>query len=151
VSRREFWKLLSEFLASGLTIVMATPYLDEAERCARVALLHEGRVMALDEPSTLQAALPGTLIEVEAAGTRPQVDTLAAIPGVEDVQLFGDRAHVRLGPRGDDAVQYLTEAARRADVPVTSVRSIPPSLEDVFIHLVSRAAAPVAASAEPDR
>ena len=60
VSRREFWKLLSEFLASGLTIVMATPYLDEAERCARVALLHEGRVMALDEPSTLQASLPGS-------------------------------------------------------------------------------------------
>jgi ABC-2 type transport system ATP-binding protein len=141
VSRREFWKLLSEFLAAGLTIVMATPYLDEAERCARVALLHEGRVMALDEPSVLQAALPGTLIEVEGSGTRPPVDALAAIAGVEDVQLFGDRAHVRLRPRDDDGVQYLTEALRRAGVPATSVRAIPPSLEDVFIHLVSRAAA----------
>ena len=99
VSRREFWKLLSEFLAAGLTIVMATPYLDEAERCARVALLHEGRIMALDDPASLQAALPGSLIEVEAAGTRPPVDALAAIPEVEDVQLFGDRAHVRLRHR----------------------------------------------------
>ena len=54
VSRREFWKLLSEFLVAGLTILMATPYLDEAERCARVALLHEGRLLALDQPSTLQ-------------------------------------------------------------------------------------------------
>jgi ABC-2 type transport system ATP-binding protein len=151
VSRREFWKLLSEFLAEGLTIVMATPYLDEAERCARVALLHEGRVMALDQPSTLQAALPGTLIEVEASGTRPPVDMLAAIAGVEDVQLFGDRAHVRLRPRDDDGVGYLTDALRRAAVPATSVRAIPPSLEDVFIHLVSRAAAPVAAAARPDR
>jgi drug efflux transport system ATP-binding protein len=151
VSRREFWKLLSEFLASGLTIVMATPYLDEAERCARVALLHEGRVMALDAPSTLQAALPGTLIEVEAAATRPPVDMLAAIAGVEDVQLFGDRAHVRLHPRDDDGVQYLTEALRRAGVPATSVRAIPPSLEDVFIHLVSRAAAPAAAAPQSDR
>ena len=52
VSRREFWKLLAEFLSQGLTIVMATPYLDEAERCARVALLHEGRLLALDEPAT---------------------------------------------------------------------------------------------------
>jgi ABC-2 type transport system ATP-binding protein len=151
VSRREFWKLLSEFLAEGLTIVMATPYLDEAERCGRVALLHEGRVMALDEPATLQAALPGTLIEVEGSGTRPPVDTLAAIAGVEDVQLFGDRAHVRLRPRDDDGVQYLTDALRRARVPATSVRAIPASLEDVFIHLVSRAATPVAASAQPDR
>src|SRR6185503_2329349 len=55
VSRREFWKLLSEFLSRGLTIVMSTPYLDEAERCARVALLHEGRLLALDTPQRLQA------------------------------------------------------------------------------------------------
>ena len=151
VSRREFWKLLSEFLAEGLTLVMATPYLDEAERCGRIALLHEGRVMALDEPSSLQAALPGTLIEVEGSGTRPPVDTLAAIAGVEDVQLFGDRAHVRLRPRDDDGVQYLAGELRRAAVPARSIRAIPPSLEDVFIHLVSRAATPVAASAQPDR
>ena len=151
VSRREFWKLLSEFLAEGLTIVMATPYLDEAERCGRVALLHEGRVMALDEPSRLQAALPGTLIEVEGSGTRPPVDTLAAIAGVEEVQLFGDRAHVRLRPREDDGVQYLTGALQRAAVPARSIRVIPPSLEDVFIHLVSRAAAPATAAAQPDR
>jgi len=59
VSRREFWKLLSEFLSRGLTIVMATPYLDEAERCGRVALLHDGKLLALDEPSRLQAALAG--------------------------------------------------------------------------------------------
>ena len=63
VSRREFWKLLSEFLARGLTIVMATPYLDEAERCARVALLHEGRLLALDTPQQLQAALAGQFAE----------------------------------------------------------------------------------------
>ena len=60
VSRREFWKLLSEFLAHGITILMSTPYLDEAERCGRVALLHEGRLLACDEPSMLRAQLPGT-------------------------------------------------------------------------------------------
>ena len=60
VSRREFWKLLSEFLSHGITILMSTPYLDEAERCTRVALLHEGRLLASDEPSRLRAAMPGT-------------------------------------------------------------------------------------------
>ena len=57
VSRREFWKLLSEFLSAGITILMSTPYLDEAERCARVALLHDGRLLACDEPSRLRATL----------------------------------------------------------------------------------------------
>ena len=60
VSRREFWKLLSEFLSDGITIVMSTPYLDEAERCGRVALLHDGRLLACDEPSILRAAMPGS-------------------------------------------------------------------------------------------
>jgi ABC-2 type transport system ATP-binding protein len=60
VSRREFWKLLSEFLSHGITILMSTPYLDEAERCSRVALLHEGRLLACDEPSRLRAEMPGT-------------------------------------------------------------------------------------------
>ncbi len=60
VSRREFWKLLSEFLSDGITIVMSTPYLDEAERCGRVALLHDGRLLACDAPSALRAAMPGS-------------------------------------------------------------------------------------------
>ena len=60
VSRREFWKLLSEFLSAGITIVMSTPYLDEAERCNRVALLHDGRLLACDEPSALRSAMPGS-------------------------------------------------------------------------------------------
>jgi len=64
VSRREFWRLLSEFLSQGITIFMATPYLDEAERCSRVALMSEGRILALDEPNALRAAYPDGLLEV---------------------------------------------------------------------------------------
>src|SRR5262245_18265654 len=70
VSRREFWKLLAQFLGQGLTIVMATPYLDEAERCSRVALLSSGRLLALDEPARLQAAMPGVMLEVVVAQPR---------------------------------------------------------------------------------
>ena len=69
VSRREFWKLLSQFLAQGITILMSTPYLDEAERCSRIALLHEGKVLALDQPGRLRAGLSGTLFEVVVAVT----------------------------------------------------------------------------------
>jgi ABC-2 type transport system ATP-binding protein len=139
VSRREFWKLLSEFLAAGLTIVMATPYLDEAERCGRVALLHEGAVMALDEPATLQSALPGTMLEVTAEGARPPLEALSRMPGVDDVQLFGDRAHVRLSSGKGDAAARVAMELKDAGIGGATVRAVPPSLEDVFIHLVTRA------------
>jgi ABC-2 type transport system ATP-binding protein len=139
VSRREFWKLLSEFLSRGLTIVMATPYLDEAERCARVALLHEGRLLALDQPARLQHVLDGQLLEVVVDLPRPPVDALAAIPEVEDVQVFGDRAHVRLAHGAAPAAASRIDAALRAAgmVPV-SIRPIAASLEDVFIDLITR-------------
>ena len=96
VSRREFWKLLSEFLSSGLTIVMATPYLDEAERCTRVALLHDGRLLAVDTPDALRVSLGGQIVEVVTRTPRPPIEMLAALPGVADVQAFGERAHVRM-------------------------------------------------------
>ena len=124
VSRREFWKLLSEFLAAGLTIVMATPYLDEAERCGRVALLHEGAVMALDEPATLQSALPGIMLEVSAEGARPPIDALSRLPGVDDVQLFGDRAHVRLSGESGDAVERVATGLKEAGIAEATVRAV---------------------------
>ena len=139
VSRREFWKLLAEFLARGLTIVMATPYLDEAERCSRVALLHEGRLLALDEPSRLQARLGGQIVEVVTDTPRPPVDVLTRVPGVDDVQIFGDRVHARLSGGGDTGavVQGVEDALRRAGVRAASVRPIAASLEDVFIDLIT--------------
>jgi drug efflux transport system ATP-binding protein len=140
VSRREFWKLLAEFLSQGLTIVMATPYLDEAERCRRVALLHNGRLMAIDAPAALQAALHGTLFEVLVESSRPPVDLLTAIPGVTDVQVFGDRAHVRFAETTMAAGLDAIEAAlSRAQLHGLSVRQIPASLEDVFIDLITAA------------
>jgi len=137
VSRREFWKLLSEFLARGLTIVMATPYLDEAERCARVALLHEGRLLALDEPSHLQAELAGQLLEVVTATARPPIDVLAAVPHVIDVQSFGDRAHVRVSGDARALAHDVEAALAAAGIRAIDVRPIGASLEDVFIDLIT--------------
>jgi ABC-2 type transport system ATP-binding protein len=77
VSRREFWKLLSGFLADGITILMSTPYLDEAERCSRIALLHDGRLLACDEPVRLRAALDRP--------TPPEGETRRGLPSLEDV------------------------------------------------------------------
>jgi ABC-2 type transport system ATP-binding protein len=133
VSRREFWKLLSEFLSQGITIVMATPYLDEAERCARVALLHEGKLLALDRPDALRATLPGTLFEVIVGDHRRAPELLKRIPGVSDVQMFGQRAHVLMDRADAEAAGQLASRLAQAGVAVTTVRPLAVSLEDVFI------------------
>jgi ABC-2 type transport system ATP-binding protein len=138
VSRREFWKLLSEFLSAGLTIVMATPYLDEAERCGRIALLHEGHVLSMEEPAVLQRQFPGRLIEVITETARPPVALLAGIDVVQDVQTFGDRAHVQLASgTQEEGIARVTAVLRRAGVGIVSVRPVAASLEDVFINLVT--------------
>ena len=133
ISRREFWKLLSEFRSQGITIVMATPYLDEAERCTRVALLHEGRLLALDRPDALRTALPGTLYEVIVSDHRRAPEALRQTPGVADVQMFGERAHVLMDDADPQAGERMASALARAGLGVTSVRPIASSLEDVFI------------------
>jgi ABC-2 type transport system ATP-binding protein len=139
VSRREFWKLLSEFLDQGITIVMATPYLDEAERCSRVALLHEGRLLALDTPAALRSTLSGALLEVIADDHRRAADVLRAMPDVSSVEMFGERAHVRLVMSDEKAAERVASALGSAGLAVESVRPIATSLEDVFIARLSEA------------
>jgi ABC-2 type transport system ATP-binding protein len=147
VSRREFWKLLAEFLSQGLTIVMATPYLDEAERCARVALVNQGRLLAIDEPANLAAAMSGTILEVVASPARQALQVLRARLGRERVQLFGDRLHVRVDREAEGA--DLTAELERQGLAGASVRAIVPTLEDVFIDRLAAVRAADAPSARP--
>jgi ABC-2 type transport system ATP-binding protein len=129
VSRREFWKLLSQFLATGITIVMSTPYLDEAERCGRVALLDNGRLLALDSPSALRGGLPGQLFEIITPD--PQVAKRALAERGFDAQVFGDRLHVWTVPASAHDAAALYAVAQSAAA--THIRLITPSLEDVYI------------------
>lgn len=138
-SRREFWMLLSEFLAEGITIVMTTPYLDEAERCGRVALLHQGRLLACEQPARLRAELPGVVVEIAVADASAAEPVLAGAAGVTDVQMFGNRAHVHLAESGDAAVGALTTALRDAGIAMAGLRRVPTSLEDVFIARLAEA------------
>ena len=133
VSRREFWKLLARFRADGMTILMSTPYLDEAERCGRVALLDRGRLLALDAPADLRASLPGTLMEVVVPDPRVGLATLTRA-GFE-AQMFGDRLHVWVS-RESDSLARLSAAAE--GLRASDVRPIQPSLEDVYIARLSK-------------
>jgi ABC-2 type transport system ATP-binding protein len=138
VSRREFWKLLSEFLAQGITIVMATPYLDEAERCSRVGLLSNGKLLIVDTPQALRDSLPGLILEVLAKPQHAAIEALRSLAGVADIQSFGERIHVRwVDDQAAAAVERIERLLGEQRIEVISVREIPASLEDVFINRVA--------------
>jgi ABC-2 type transport system ATP-binding protein len=136
VSRREFWKLLSEFLDQGLTILMATPYLDEAERCARIAMLHGGRLLALDEPRRLQQAFEGELYEVIAEPHREAFEQLAGLPGLVRRQTFGDRIHLTMPEGAAEVEAGVRRVLSNHGISSVAIRRIAPSLEDVFIDRI---------------
>jgi ABC-2 type transport system ATP-binding protein len=136
VSRREFWKLLSEFLEQGVTILMSTPYLDEAERCTRVALLHEGRVLAADEPARLRNTIAGPMVEV-LAGRTADLERIRRLDNVRDVHAFGERLHVTLAA-APGSVDRFTAALQDTALRGAPVRPIAPSLEDAFIGMLEK-------------
>jgi ABC-2 type transport system ATP-binding protein len=134
VSRREFWMLLSEFLSRGITVVMATPYLDEAERCSRVALIHDGQALAIDTPGALRASLPGQVLEILADPPDRAAMLAERQSQVVDVQTFGERIHIRLSPQAPAGeIDRLRQALVAAGIQDFTLRPIPTSLEDVFI------------------
>ncbi len=135
VSRREFWEILYDLNRQGRTILVATPYMDEAERCTRVALMHQGRILAVEAPRALRARMPGVVVEVVAAPRRAAVQAAREIPGVVRAHLFGHALHVVVPPDADAA--SLADALTRRGVAVHSVRVVEASLEDVFVALLA--------------
>jgi ABC-2 type transport system ATP-binding protein len=135
ISRRDLWLIVHEMVARGVTVLVATAYLDEAERCDRVALLHEGRLVALDTPAALQLLLAGHIHWVRADDPRRARDLLRSRTGVRQATLFGDVLHVNLDDRARDwpAARAALEAA---GLQVLGEGEAEASLEDVFIHLV---------------
>jgi ABC-2 type transport system ATP-binding protein len=132
VSRREFWTMLSHLLKTDITVVLSTPYLDEAERCTRVALLVEGRLLECDRPETIKASFENDVVEVMVDDARRAVALLNEPHGAFSAQLFGDRMHVVL-PKGTRSTQQLEQLLTRNGLKITRVRPIQPSLEDLFL------------------
>lgn len=135
ISRRELWLILHEMVADGITIIVTTSYLDEAERCDRVALLNEGQILALDTPSALQATLRGRMFGVRVDDSRTIRDTLRQTPRVQSANLFGDTLHVLVDEEASDE----EVSAAFADVGIASdeLHPVHPSLEDVFMDLLA--------------
>lgn len=131
VSRRDFWAILYELVKDGLTVMVTTAYLDEAERANRVALLHRGKLIQCDTPARLRANLADTCFEVKAADSRKTREALEKQPGVLTVQPSGGVLHLFVDP-AKTSPEKLQSA-----VPFEYQR-IMPSLEDVFIALTMK-------------
>lgn len=136
VSRRDFWKILSSLLKTGITIIVSTPYLDEAERSTRVALLNEGKLLVCDKPEAIKASFDRVVVEVMVDDVRRAVMILNEAKAELCAQLFGDRMHVTL-PKGKASVDRLKYVLTQNKLKVGSIQSIAPSLEDVFISRMS--------------
>jgi len=133
ISRRDLWLIVHEMVHEGVTVVVSTAYMDEAERFDRVALLHQGKLLALDTPAALQRALHGELLHIEVEPVRAAQALLVRHPRVRRVALFGDRLHVTVASAAAD--QPVVEAALRdSGFTPRSLAAAPASMEDVFIE-----------------
>jgi ABC-2 type transport system ATP-binding protein len=138
VSRRRFWQLIDEMAGRGVTLVVTTHYLDEAERCDRIALMHAGRLAALGTVAELKRVFAGrAMLEVACPRPLEALEVLEREEGVLEVAVFGTRLHVVVA-EADEGQRRVLQALARAGLQPASAERIVPSLEDVFIHCIER-------------
>ena len=134
VSRRDFWRILYDLLKERITIFISTSYLDEAERCSRIGLIHRGAVLVVEEPAKIKQSLGIPMIEISTPDARAARDVIGAFPGVRSVAMYGERVHV--GIESLDIMAPLLTELKGKGITVEAEREIVPSLEDVFIAMV---------------
>jgi ABC-2 type transport system ATP-binding protein len=137
VSRREFWTLVFELQRGGLTVLASTPYMDEAEQFDRVALLSEGTLVREGTPAEIRASVPGVVLELVCQRPFQAARCLEGAPGIQDVQLFGDRLHLFAAQDAPALRQALDQRLGQAGLQVQRLRVVPFSIEDVFLRLTT--------------
>jgi ABC-2 type transport system ATP-binding protein len=135
VSRRDFWRILYELVAEGVAILASTAYLDEAERCHRVALLHQGKMLFCDTPENLKAGFAKGVLSITSQEPRQLRSELEDAEGISSLLLTGDGIHVVV----DNAARRIPEfeaTLKRAGVPFDAILKVAPSIEDLFVDAV---------------
>jgi ABC-2 type transport system ATP-binding protein len=136
VSRRDFWRILYELSAEGVAILTSTAYLDEAERCHRVALMHQGKLLFSDTPANLKAKFHKAVLSITSTEPRGLRTELEHAEGISSLVLTGDGIHVVV----DDAARRIPEFTARlksANVPFDAIQQITPTIEDLFVDAVT--------------
>lgn len=137
VSRRDFWRILYQLLREKVTIFVSTAYLDEAERCSRVGLIHKGKLLGLGTPDEVKKLMKGVIIEVRTPEPRKVTDLLREELKSDSVGLFGSRVHI-VSLKPDKAMTEAEDVLCKAGLKMEGIRPIEPSLEDVFISVLTQ-------------
>ena len=139
VSRRELWVILADVVQQGVTILVSTPYMDEAERCHQVGMLYAGKMLVSGTPDELSAQLPFEIIEVKAKPRKAMRQIVSEAPGIREWRPVGDRLRLSVSRQPGDAdrvLESLSASFKQAELDVRLLRKTKPSMEDVFVHLV---------------
>ena len=137
VSRREFWNILTDLHIQGATIVVSTPYMDEADRCSRVGLMYAGKLIECDTPQNIRGQLAGDVVEVRPDEWQSALDLLGGLPGVREVQTYGESLHL-LVDSGERRLPEVETSLQAAGIGYRSVRIAPPRMEEAFISLMRK-------------
>jgi ABC-2 type transport system ATP-binding protein len=133
VSRREFWQMLYNLNRDGMTIVVSTPYMDEAELCTRVAFINHGKIITCDSPKKLKVDYPYRLLELTVPSKSVR-QHLVECPEIIDINAFGEKYHLVVN-NPDEATPIVREVLKKVGLPVFSMREILPTMEDIFVAL----------------
>jgi ABC-2 type transport system ATP-binding protein len=136
LSRREFWQILYALRSEGVAMVISTAYLDEAERCDRLGLLHAGAMLYCDTPARLKARMPGAMLEIVADHPRRARDAVRALQGVRSALLVGTGVHVHVD--GPGRRPQIAAALAAAGVAVSAILDVAPTIEDLFVALLEQ-------------
>jgi len=136
VSRRDFWRILYELIAEGVTILTSTAYLDEAERCHRVALLHQGKLLFCDTPSNLKSRLGKDVLSVISSEARRVRAALKQSEGISSLMLTGDGLHIVVDDAKRRSPEFQTQL-QKAGIPFETIQRITPTIEDLFVDAVT--------------
>jgi ABC-2 type transport system ATP-binding protein len=137
VSRREFWKILYSLNENGMTILISTPYMDEAELCNTIGFMHQGKLIAVDTPQNLKSKLSDELLELKAEPIREVSKQVKSAAGVKEVIVFGDRLHLTVTDI-NQAQTAVMAILQKNKFQLISLKAIKPSLEDIFVNLVRK-------------
>jgi len=135
ISRREFWGILSNLHLKGTTILVSTPYMDEADRCSRVGLLFQGELVVCETPDEIRGRLDGELIKIIADDWLSAREVLEDLPGILEIQTYGEALHILVDSR-EHRLPQLKEELEHAGLTVREARAVPPRMEEAFISLI---------------
>jgi drug efflux transport system ATP-binding protein len=139
VSRREFWQILDTFIHQGMTVLVSTPYMDEADRCTEIGLMNDGRILIIDTPTHIKSLMQGIMLEVVLKNPFRARQVLSGHSRYGSIHILGDRMHIYTDKKDTGYMKEVGSLLQNAGIPVDDMRYTPPALEDVFVFLIEKA------------